>query len=71
MKKNMNTFKYYKSLFEYVKRISERNYYSSKALEFKNNAKKTWGVMKELPGKIRNSQVYLKCFSLTIKKLLE
>ena len=39
------------SLFQSVKRKSERVYYSSK-----NNAKKIWGVMKELIGKIRNTE---------------
>ena len=60
--------KSYKSLLEYVKHKSRMNYYSSKALEFKNNAKITWGVMKELLGKSRNTQVYLNCSSLSIKK---
>ena len=44
------------------------NYYSNKALEFKNNAKITWVVMEELLDKSRNTQVYLNCFSLSIKK---
>ena len=53
--KNKKLYKSYKSLFESVKCKSKRIYYSSKILEFKNNAKKTWGVMKELIGKIRNT----------------
>ena len=45
------------------------NYYSSKVLEFKNNTRKTWGVKKELIGKIGNtesSSFYLR--SLILKK---
>ena len=45
--KNEKLYKSYKSLFESVKRRSKRIYYSSKILEFKNNARKTWGVMKD------------------------
>ena len=41
--KNEKLYKSYKSLFESVKRKSKRIYYLSKILEFKNNAKKTWG----------------------------
>ena len=54
--KNEKLYKSYKSLFESVKRKSKRIYYSSKILEFKNNAKKTWGVMKELIGEARNTE---------------
>ena len=54
--KNDKLYKSYKSLFEPVKRKSKGIYYSSKILEFKNNAKKTWGVMKELIGVIRNTE---------------
>ena len=64
--KNEKLYKSYKSLFESVKRKSKRIYYSSKTLEFKNNAKKTWGVMKELIGKARNSES-----SLPIKLVIE
>ena len=42
--------------FESVKRKSKRIYYSSKTLEFNNNVKNVWGVMKELMGKIRNTE---------------
>ena len=48
--KNEKLYKSYKSLFEFVKRKPERIYYSSKILEFKNKANKTWG------GKIRNTE---------------
>ena len=54
--KNEKLYKSYKSLFESVKRNSKRIYYSSKILEFKSNAKKTWGAMKELIGKARNTE---------------
>ena len=37
------------------------NHYASKTLEeFKNNAKKTWGIMKELIGKICNTESSLR-----------
>ena len=39
--KNEKLYKSYKSLFESARRKSKRIYYSSKILEFKNNAKKT------------------------------
>ena len=53
---NEKLYKSYKSLFESVKRKSKRIYYSSKILGFKSNAKKTWGAMKELIGKARNTE---------------
>ena len=64
--KNEKLYKSYKSLFESVKRKSKRIYYSSKILEFKNNAKKTWDVMKELIGKACNTES-----SLPIKLVIE
>ena len=44
----------------------KRIYYSSKILEFKTNTKKTWGVMKEIIGKARNTES-----SLPIKLVIE
>ena len=38
------------------KDLPKKIYYSSKILEFKNNATKIWGVMRELIGKIRNNE---------------
>ena len=64
--KNEKLYKSYKSLFESVRRKSKMIYYSSKILEFKSNAKKTWGVMKELIGKTRNTES-----SLPIKLVIE
>ena len=64
--KNEKLYKSYKSLFESLKRKSKRIYYSSKIKEFENNAKKTWGVLKELIGKARNTES-----SLPIKLVIE
>ena len=64
--KNEKLYKSYKSLFESVKRKSKRICYSSKILEFKNNAKKTCGVMKKLIGKACNTKP-----SLPIKLVIE
>ena len=64
--KNEKLYKSYKSLFESVKCKPKRIYYLSKILEFKNNAKKIWGVMKELIGKARNTES-----SLPIKLVIE
>ena len=57
--KNEKLYKSYKSLFESVECNSKGIYYSSKILQFKNNAKKTWGVMKELIVKIRTNKLSL------------
>ena len=38
-------------MFEIIKRKSKRNYYSQKILEYRNNAKKTWNIMKDVLGK--------------------
>ena len=58
MKKNEKFYKSYKSVFEFVKCKSKRIYCSCRILEFKNNAKKTRAVVKELKirGKIRNTE---------------
>ena len=49
-------YKSCKSLFESIKRKPKRVYYSSKRLEFKSNEKKTWGVLKKLMSKTRNTE---------------
>ena len=56
MKKNEKFYKSYKSVFESVKCKSKRIYCSCRILEFKNNAKKTRAVVKELIGKICNTE---------------
>ena len=64
--KNEKLYKSDKSLFESAKRKSKRICYSSEILEFKNNAKKTWDVMKELIGTAHNTES-----SLPIKLVIE
>ena len=64
--KNEKLYKSYKRLFESVRCKSKRIYYSIKILEFKNNAKKTWGVMKELISKACNTES-----TLPIKLVIE
>ena len=54
-------------MFEIIKRKSKRNYYSQKILEYKNNAKKTWNIMKEVLGKT-NQPGSLLPTKLVIKK---
>ena len=44
-------------IIESVNRNYKRTWYSSKVLGFKKNAKKTWGIMKELMAKIRNTEL--------------
>ena len=67
MKKSERIDKSCKSLFVSVKLKPKRIYYSSKILEFKNNAKETRGVMKELKAIIRNTESSL-LKSLLLKK---
>ena len=49
---NEEKYKAYKNLFELVKRKSKKSYFSKKILQYKNNMKKTWSVMKEIIGKM-------------------
>ena len=42
-------------MFETIKRKFKRNYYSQKTLEYKNNAKKTQNIMKEVIDKTNKS----------------
>ena len=44
-------YKAYKNMFEIIKRKYKGNYYSQKIPEYKNNAKKTWNITKEVLGK--------------------
>ena len=46
-------------MFESIKHKSKKSYYSQKIIEYKDNAKKTWNVMKELIGKTRKSEPHL------------
>ena len=49
---NEEKYKAYKNLFESIKRKSKKSYFSKKALQYKNNMKKTWSVMKEIVDKM-------------------
>ena len=69
-KENEKLNKSYKSLFESVKRKYKKIHYSSKILVFKKSAKKTWGVMKEVIGKIHNPESNLPK-KLVIEKITE
>ena len=48
---NLATYETYKSLFETIKRISNKNNYSEKILSFKSDAKRIWNTMKDLSGR--------------------
>ena len=43
----------YKKLFDTIKKKSKINYYNKQITRYKNNAKKTWEVMKEIVGKTK------------------
>ena len=49
---NEENYKTYTSLFESIKRKSKKSYFSKQILQYKNNMKKTWSVMKEIIGKM-------------------
>ena len=49
---NEERYKAYKNLFESIKRKLKKSYFSKKILQYKNNMKKTWSVMKEIIGKM-------------------
>ena len=50
-KKNEEIYKTYKNLFERVKKYSKKSYYQDQLFKYKDNIKKTWGVIKEVIGK--------------------
>ena len=58
-KQSETEYKVYKNMFESIKHKSKKSYYSQKIIEYKDNAKKTWNVMKELIGKTRKSEPHL------------
>ena len=45
--------KSYKNLFESIEKKPKKKYYSEKVSKYKNDAKRTWSIMKELVGKIK------------------
>ena len=47
---NEANYKAYKSLFQTIKRKSKKRFYSEKLIEFQDDAKKTWCIMKKLIG---------------------
>ena len=51
--KNEKNYKTYKNMFETVKFKSKKNYYNNLITKYKNNIKKTWSIMKEAIGKIK------------------
>ena len=58
-KQSETEYKVYKNMFESIKHKSKKSYDSQKIIEYKDNAKKTWNVMKELIGKTRKSEPHL------------
>ena len=58
-KQSETEYKVYKNIFESIKHKSKKSFYSQKIIEYKDNAKKTWNVMKELIGKTRKSEPHL------------
>ena len=53
---NETSYKTYKNLFESIKRKSKKNPFSQKILQFKNDIKKRWNVMKEIIGQTKHSK---------------
>ena len=51
--KNEKNYKTYKNMFETVKFKSKKNYYNNLITKYKNNIKKTWSIMKEAIGKMK------------------
>ena len=51
---NESIYKTYKNLFETIKRKSKKNYYSELLLKYRNDAKRTWNVMKNIIGKSKS-----------------
>ena len=49
---NKENYKTYKKLFELIERKSKKNYFSKQILQYKNNMKTTWSVMKKIIGKM-------------------
>ena len=47
-------------MFESIKHKSKKSYYLQKIIEYKDNAKNTWNVMKELIGKTQKSEPHLR-----------
>ena len=58
-KQSETEYRVYKNMFQSIKHKSKKSYYSQKIIEYKDNAKKTWNVMKELIGKTRKSEPHL------------
>ena len=58
-KQSETEYKVYKNMFESIKHKSKKSCYSQKIIEYKDNAKKTWNVMKELIGKTRKSEPHV------------
>ena len=58
-KQSETEYKVCKSMFQSIRHKSKKSYYSQKIIEYKDNTKKTWNVMKELIGKTRKSEPHL------------
>ena len=58
-KQSETEYKVYKNIFESIKHKSKKSYYSQKIIEYKDNAKETWNVTKELIGKTRKSEPHI------------
>ena len=47
-------YKDYNRLLQKLKRVSKKNYYGTKCIEFKNNTKKLWKIINEVSGRTNN-----------------
>ena len=58
-RENEIRYKTYKNLFESIKTKSKKMYYSNKLLKYKDDARKTWSIMKDIIGKAKISKSFL------------
>ena len=58
-KQSETKYKVYKDMFGSIKLKSKKSYYSQKVIEYKENAKKAWNVMKDLIDKTWKSEPHL------------
>ena len=51
---DIKEYKDYNKLLQKLKRVSKKNYYGEKCMEFKNNTKKLWKIINEISGRTNN-----------------
>ena len=63
-KHDRDTYKKFRNMYNRTKRVMMKKYYSDKSTEFKSNTRKSWDLMNQMIGKIKNKGCSISCLTV-------